>query len=110
MNRPPAPGTEIRAEPVTQADVDDHRRRPDASWQISQIDDDVLGLASRVDGADHLDDLGMLIDGIRVASHRHVPLPIRGSTVRTVRQRTGKRFRKAFGDHRRDTGIGDQQD
>src|ERR1044072_6818293 len=40
-----------------------------------------------------------------VASHRHVPLAIRG---RTVRQCTRERIRKTFGDHRRSTGIGDE--
>jgi GH15 family glucan-1,4-alpha-glucosidase len=52
----------------------------------------------------HLSNLGMLIDRIGVASHRHVPLTIRGSTVR---QRTRERIRKTFGYRRRNTGIGD---
>jgi hypothetical protein len=43
-----------QSEPVLHADVSNHRRCPETSWQIGQVDDDVLGLASRVNGADHL--------------------------------------------------------
>jgi hypothetical protein len=46
----------------------------------------------------------MLIERIGVASHRHVPLAICGSPVRELIR---ERIRKTFGDHRRNTGIGD---
>ena len=87
-----------------QADVGNHRRRPETSWQVGQVDDDVLVFGSGLNGADHLHDLGMFVNRIRVSSHGHVPLAIRGSTLR---QRTRQGIRETFGYRRRSTGIGD---
>jgi AAA ATPase domain len=47
-------GDRNQSEPLMDADVGNHRRRPEPSWQIGQVDDDVLDLGSRVDGANHL--------------------------------------------------------